>query len=134
MRMLLLTTLMIFTFSVSAGLYKWVDDEGNVHYSQKRPLGAQYKKLKAPATAPENSKSLYQQEKPKTAADTTLAAEKEKIKKLKADNCEQAKKSLSTYTVHRRFKDKSGKITYVDDKERAQRIKDAQKAITDYCE
>ena len=133
MRTLLLTTLMIFTFSVSAGLYKWVDDEGNVHYSQKRPLDAQYKKLKAPATAPENSKSLYQQEKTKTTADTTLAAEKEKIKKLKADNCEKAKQSLKAYTVYRRFKGKDGTVRTIDDKERAQQIKNAQKAIKDYC-
>lgn len=133
MRMLLLTTLMVLTFSVSAGLYKWVDDEGNVHYSQKRPLGAQYKKLKAPAAPPANSKALYQPVKTKTTADTTLAAEKEKIKKLKADNCEKAKKSLKAYTVYRRFKDAKGTVRTVDDQERALQIKNAQKAIKDYC-
>lgn len=133
MRILLLTTLMILTFSVSAGLYKWVDDEGNVHYSQKRPLGAQYKKLKAPTPAPADAKPLYQPVKAKTSADSALAAEAEKIKKLKADNCKQAKKSLNTYTVYRRFRDKNGKMTIVDDKERAQKINDAKKAIKDYC-
>ena len=60
MRIILLTTLMIFSSSASAGLYKWVDDEGNVHYSQKRPRDKQFKRIKAPAPAPENSKPLYE--------------------------------------------------------------------------
>lgn len=59
MRMLLLTTLMIFVSSASAGLYKWVDDEGNVHYSQKRPINKQFERLKAPAPSPDGSKPLY---------------------------------------------------------------------------
>lgn len=76
MKALLLMTMLIFTSSASAGLYKWVDDEGNVHYSQKRPRDKQFKRLKAPAAAPENSTPLYQPEKAKTTADDALASEK----------------------------------------------------------
>ena len=119
--------------TASAGLYKWVDNEGNVHYSQKRPSNKQYKKIKVPSAAPDDAKPLYQKEKPKTSADKTLDEQKAEIKKLKADNCEQAKKSLNTYTVHRRFKGKDGTIKYIDDNERALQIKKAQKAIEDYC-
>ena len=52
MKILLLTAMIIFASSASAGLYKWVDDEGNVHYSQKRPVNKQYERLKAPTSAP----------------------------------------------------------------------------------
>ena len=27
----------LFSVSVSAGIYRWVDDEGNVHFSDKAP-------------------------------------------------------------------------------------------------
>lgn len=133
MRMLLLTTLIIFASSASAGLYKWVDTEGNVHYSQKRPKNIQYKKLKAPSAAPVSSKSLYQAEKAKTSADGAFVEEEAKIKKLKASNCESAKKNLTTYTLSRRIRDKDGNVKILDDKDRAKQIEDAKKAINDYC-
>ena len=87
MRILLLTTMMIFAASASAGLYKWVDNEGNVHYSQKRPANQQFKKLKAPPPAPETSKSLYQSSEPAKPASSTAAAETAKNQKIRADNC-----------------------------------------------
>lgn len=133
MRMLLLTTLIIFASSATAGLYKWVDNEGNVHYSQKRPKNIQYKKLKAPAAPPVSSKPLYQAEKAKTSADGALVEEEAKIKKLRTDNCEKAKKSLNTYTVYRRLRDKDGNVRIIDANERTKQIEDAKKAIKDFC-
>ena len=134
MRILLLTTMMIFAASASAGLYKWVDNEGNVHYSQKRPANQQFKKLKAPPPAPETSKSLYQTSEPAKAASNTAAAETAKNLKIRADNCEKAKKNLNNFQVHRRMRDKEGNVTIIDDKVRASQIENAKKAISDYCD
>ena len=135
MRILLLTTLMIFSYSASAGLYKWVDDEGNIHYSQKRPPNQQFKRIKAPAPAPDGSKPLYQSQQPKQSkvGGDTAAAETAKNKKARATNCANAKKNLNAYQVYRRIKDKDGNVTVIDDKERASQIAKSKQAINDFC-
>ena len=134
MRMLLLTTMMIFASSAFAGLYKWVDDEGNVHYSQKRPIDKQFKQLKAPAPAPKNSKSVYQLKAPEKQSNNVVAAETAKNEKLRGENCTAAKNNLKTYTLYRRIRDKEGNVTNLDDNERAKRLEDAKQAISEFCE
>ena len=124
---------MIFASSAFAGLYKWVDDEGNVHYSQKRPKDKQYKRLKAPAPAPEDSKPLYQSTEKADKASKTMAAESANNEKVRATNCANAKKHLNSYTIYRRFRDKDGNVNVVDDNERAKQIKEAEQAIKDFC-
>ena len=135
MRILLLATMMIFASSASAGLYKWVDNEGNVHYSQKRPANKQFKSIKAPPPAPDDSKPLYQSSKPagKTSGGTA-AAETAKNEKIRAENCIKAKKSLNNYQIHRRMRDKDGNVTVLDDKVRAKNIENARQAISNYCD
>lgn len=133
MRILLLTAMMIFASSAFAGLYKWVDDEGNVHYSQKRPANQQFERLKAPPAAPDNDKSLYQSNEPTSTTDETIAAETAKNKKIREENCTQAKKSLSDYQIYRRIRDEDGNVTVLDDKVRATQIKRAKEAIRSYC-
>lgn len=134
MRILLLTAMIIFASSASAGLYKWVDDEGNVHYSQKRPADQQFERLKAPAPAPENSKPLYQTDTNKSKNTNTTAVETAKNKEIRATNCANAKKNLNAYQIYRRMRDKDGNVTVVDDKVRAQQIERAKQAINDFCD
>lgn len=133
MRILLLTTILLFATSASAGLYKWVDEEGNVHYSQKRPLDKEFKSIKAPPTPPQDAKSPYQSNEPKNDTSSTVAAETEKNLKIRAENCEKAKKNLSNFQIHRRIRDKDGNVTVIDDKVRAKQIEDAEKAISNFC-
>jgi len=134
MRMLLLTMIMIFATSASAGLYKWIDDEGNVHYSQKRPANQQFERLKAPPPAPDNAKPLYKSSAPAKTASKTAATETAKNKEIRAKNCAQAKKNLSNFQIHRRMRDKDGNVTTIDDNVRAKNIKNAQNAISNYCD
>ena len=134
MRIVLLTAMMIFASSASAGLYKWVDSEGNVHYSQKRPTNQQFERLKAPPPAPESTKPLYTTEKPAGEAGKTAASETKKNEEIRAANCKKAKENLNNYQVHRRMRDKDGNVTIIDDKERAKQIENATKAISNYCD
>jgi ABC-type proline/glycine betaine transport system ATPase subunit len=133
MRILLLTTMMIFASSAFAGLYKWVDDEGNVHYSQKRPLNKQFKKIKAPAPAPVNNTPLYQTDSKQNEANDTTATETAKNNEARAKNCANAKKNLNAYQVYRRIRDKDGNVKVIDDKEREKQIAQAKQAINDFC-
>ena len=133
MRILLLTAMMIFASSVFAGLYKWVDDEGNVHYSQKRPINQQSQSIKAPPPAPDNTKPLYKPSTPSATANKAVAAETAKNEKIRAENCARAKKSLANSQIHRRMRDKDGNVTVIDDKVRASNIEKAKEAIASYC-
>lgn len=133
MRILLLMTIMIFASSAFAGLYKWVDDEGNVHYSQKRPLGKQFKRIKKPAPAPESSKPLYQESSNKNKPKNVTASETAKNAKIREEKCKSAKENLERYTIYRRLRDKDGNITIVGDQERAKKIESAKQAINDFC-
>lgn len=137
MRTLILTTLLILSGTASAGLYKWVDNDGNVHYSQKPPRDQQYKQLKAPASAPTDSQPSYQTKTDKSvdsAKGNTAAAESAKNQKIRAENCEKAKKALNNYQIHRRVRDKDGNVTIIDNNERAKQIENAKQAITNYCD
>jgi len=132
MKVLLLTILMIFAGSAYAGLYKWVDNEGNVHYSQKRPLGKQYKRLKAPASAPENSKPLYSSSSKKSENDA-VSAETDKNAKLRQTNCARAKKHLNTYQVYSRIRGKDGVVRNIGAEERNREVNKAKQLISDFC-
>lgn len=134
MRILLLTTMMIFASSAFAGLYKWVDDEGNVHYSQKRPANQQFKSIKAPPPAPVSDKALYQSNTPAGKTGDTTATETAKNAKIRADNCEKAKKNLNNFQIHRRMRDKDGNVTVIDDKARESSIENAKQAISNFCD
>lgn len=133
MRMLLLTTLMIFVSSASAGLYKWVDDEGNVHYSQKRPINKQFERLKAPAPSPDGSKPLYNSIKQNKNKGGASPLKLQNSKNFVRIIVKGLKKNLESYTLYRRFRDKDGNITRVDDKERAKQIAEAKQAINEFC-
>ena len=134
MRTLLLMTMMIFASTSFAGLYKWVDNEGNVTYSQKPPREKQYKRLKAPNDAPENAKPLYPSTKLRKSKSTTLVTtQTARNEKIRATNCRNAKNNLNSYQLTRRVRDEDGNVTIVDDKERALQIDKAKNAINQFC-
>ena len=134
MRILLLTTLMIITSVASAGLYKWVDNDGNVHYSQKPPRDKQYKRLKAPADAPENASPLYKNTKLNKPGSKTTKTETAKNEETRASNCKKAKQNLASYQQSRRVRDKNGNVITLDDKARAKQIQNAKQAVSDFCD
>jgi hypothetical protein len=123
---------MMITSAASAGLYKWVDNDGNVHYSQKPPRNQQFKRLKAPPSGPENSKPLYNATTQKKSGNVA-EAEAAKNEKIRATNCKNAKSNLKSYQLARRIRDKDGKVITLDDNERAKQIEKAKKDINQYC-
>lgn len=134
MRILLLVTMILFATSASAGLYKWVDEDGNVHYSQKRPIDKKFKSIKAPPPPPQDAKSPYQSIAPQNKPSGTVTAETDKNIKIRAENCERAKEKLKNFQIYRRVKDEDGNIKEIDEKMRSAQIQDANKAISDFCD
>lgn len=129
---------------VNAASYKWIDENGNVVYSQQPPDEGPYEviqtvKPSAPssrtATPPSSSFATQtQQEAEERKVDKTVEQEVAKSAELRADNCKAAKHNLETYTVYRRIKNDQGEIVRLDDNERAKRIQEAKDAIKEFCD
>ncbi len=125
-----------------AATYKWVDDQGNVHYSQYPPPDKQYERLniKTPRPSPSSDPAPTGAAQPTTgttgSGTSTKLVEDElaKNKALREQNCKSAKKNLEIYTVYKRFKDKDGNIVRMDDAERQQKIDESKRNIEEFCD
>ncbi|AWF79882.1 DUF4124 domain-containing protein [Microbulbifer sp. A4B17] len=155
MRILLSLLIAVTATTVHAsGIYKWVDEDGVVHFGEqppgnaqvdviKKPKSERYKKWEAeqealssqkpveqpkpaPAKQPEKQPDLHQQEQQKTAQ---LEAA------LRARRCESARKSLNSLNAHSRISevDQNGNHRRLSEDERQQRISTAQQRILNNC-
>ena len=143
-RTLIVTSLIILLSPLAqAGVYKWVDEKGNVHYTQSPPPQGDYKSMKAPpppASGPAPYSSTQLDTDSKQAGDEanseskdTAVDETEKNAELRARSCETAKKNLQIYQVYRRIKGEDGEVKPLDDKVRQQKIEESKQAIQDFC-
>ncbi len=127
----------------SAAMYKWLDENGNVVYSQQPPPEGPYETIKAktpppasratPSPAPSFTAEVQKDEEERDL-DRKVEQEAVKSAQLRADNCKAAKHNLETYTVYRRIKNDQGDIIRLDDDERAKRIQEAKDAIKEFCD
>lgn len=145
----------------AAEVYKWVDENGGVHYSEAPPPAdaktkssvrvntrlpegaaeAQEQRAKAQADADKAEKDAADKAK-KDAADKGKKDKKDKDAKAIAQakeankaNCPQWRTDLATMGQHGRVRstDESGNITVMSEEDRQQRIDDTQKNIDTYC-
>ena len=147
----LLALICILTLTVStanAELFKWVDEQGKVHYSDQ-PAGEKAKsetKLNIPNqpaanTTPEDSKSWEEKEldfkkRRSAAADNQAKQQKEAQEaKTKRENCDKAKQNLSqleSIAAAYTYNEKTGR-TYLNPTQRAEATVAARKAVADWC-
>jgi len=157
---LLLSSLMAVT--VQAGMYKYVDEDGNVTYSQTPPSTGDYKSIKLPKEATRSGLSKEERDAARQKSrdaimgktidgdDTDSEAKadggdpskkeeklvKDETKKNKDERsrlCKQARESKTNLEIYRRFKDKDGNVVRYSDEERAKRLKNANEAIKQFC-
>ena len=142
------SVLLLMTAPVHAQLYKWVDEQGKVHYSDQPPSGKVKSEstlsLPSPpgaASSPDSGKTWQEKElefqKRKTGA-AEAEAKKQKAEqeaKTKRENCEKAKNQLSqlessapVYT----YDEKVGR-TYLNEAQRAEAIARARKSVAEWC-
>ena len=148
-RMLPLLLLLALGATANAeGLYKWVDSQGKVHYSDQPPADAkaQGQKLEIrnqPAASSGESPEQSLAEKVQASRKRKAEAEEAKQKqdkaaaetKQKQDNCIQATGHLRTLQQGTRLirYNAAGEREYLDDAARQQAILDAQKAVDTWC-
>ena len=143
----------------SAQLYKWVDADGRVQYSDKPPPGnIKAEKLSAPARAAAPAASDAKGAAPKDAAkagpkstaeqeqafrkrqlDAAKAQEEEGQKQAQArertENCRRAQAALSNLQIGGRLArvDEKGERVYMDDQQIAQETAKAQREAAAAC-
>ena len=129
--------------SAYAGTYKWVDQEGNVVYSQHPPAEGSYESIRVKPSnrKPANNQTRSSQNQKflddasKQRADKTkLKEEQDKNLELRKKNCDIAKKQLEYFMVQRRKKTEKGEYVNISDSERKERITEANQGIKDYCD
>jgi hypothetical protein len=129
---------MVTAGAASADAYRWVDEKGNVVYSQQKPTGEQTaERVPLPAKQPAieeegatpETKNRVKAKKPKTVQDLDPAVRK--------DYCDRAKQNvelLENSDPGTAFVAEDKTIVKFSDEERAQRLEKAREAVQAYCE
>ena len=144
--LVVLSISMMFSAADAAGIYKWVDEDGKVHYSQTRPPEHEAEKMRVPTRAPENT-STYKRPSLKTDKDdesddksdqaggAKQQADQGLSSEEKAKICARARKVLETLNSRGRVrqKDEQGNIVYMTEEQKQQRTQAEKDKIAKYC-
>jgi len=148
MRAIFILTITIFSLNAHAGLNKWVDAQGNVHYSDKVPQNVKVQSVPniagtgqaaAPATYSSKSYAEREAELKKSKQEKTEASEKKAQKEAQAEekkrNCVAAQNNLRMLEEGTRIMtyDANGEKTYLDDAAREQRLSESRQAVASNC-
>jgi len=144
MKKLLIALLLFFSSLANAGIYKWTDENGKVHYGDKPTAGGeelniQVKQSTAPIKSDE-TRAERRQRISDSMTDDRLERNKKKdeAKKKRAQlnrQCVQAKDRLKRYKQANRLYnlDKDGNRRILSDKSRDKSIANLQKEIRRKC-
>ena len=140
--------LSLISLNVHAGVNKWVDSEGKVHYSDAPPPEVKTETVRnisgkgqeeAPATYSTKSYAEREAEMKKSRQEKEEAAQKKAQQQADADakkrNCESARQSVRSLEEGGRIYtyDESGERSYLDDAARDRRLSEARKVVSTYC-
>ena len=130
--------------NVSAAMYKWVDEDGNTHYTQSPPPGDIQAETIAPPPRVNTKQAVEQlneqEEKASELRKQRLDAAEEQRKKdeelaRKQANCELARQRLESYTEPRvKFVQADGTRVRATEEERLEQIKTSQDMIDEFCD
>tara|TARA_R110002049_G_scaffold36386_2_gene116071 strand:- start:491 stop:910 length:420 start_codon:yes stop_codon:yes gene_type:complete len=137
--------LSLFATATFAEIYKWVDENGQTHYSQQAPrdIDATVIKTPPPPTIDPNiaqqqvDELIKQQE-----AEEQMRLEQRNQQHIAADkqiaqeeNCKAAQQQLQEYQNNpgRRVMDADGNVTHLAEEVRQQKIQESQENVTIYC-
>ena len=146
---LAIIALALTSLNAHAGLNKWVDADGVVHYSDTVPPGitksetvrsmAGKGQANAPATVSPKSVAEREAELKKAKQEKEDASQKKSQKDeeaaTKKNNCEAARENARALEEGGRIVtyDANGERSYLDDNARAQRLEEARKAVSANC-
>lgn len=143
---ILAAALALLAAPAGADLYKWVDAQGRVHYSDKPPPNTAQKSstvrapaaASAPAASAPQQKTLKEQElefRQRQTEEAEAAAKAQKEADMRAQNCTNARGNLATYTEGGRVVrfNAQGEREYLSDEDRAREIERWQREVNRWC-
>lgn len=128
--------------TVHAGnVYKWTDENGTIHYGDKRPEGMPTEVLKVESKSSALRPSLKQQInnlEEKEKQERLVQQEQNKAKEV-AENknlrCNQARNNLQTIENNARIRiEENGELRYMTPEEIAKKKEDMKKVIAEACQ
>ena len=140
-------TSILLTLAAPAEIYKWVDDEGKVHYGEKPPNTTTNKAVetikikddvstgdnqRANETLKKKSKSLDESRKKRKKEKKDTLAEKEKLAKTEKA-CKDAKKILTFYQHPRVALTEGDEYTWLDEEQKQVKIEQTKALIKKLC-
>jgi Domain of unknown function (DUF4124) len=125
------------TFAASSKIYKWTDEKGQVHFSERPKQGTQPEVIKPQIghsdpvnyATPSDDKAKNEK-KPESQADAEKKAPKD------SERCEAARKNLETLKTYARIriKGEDGEYKFLTPDEQQQKTDEATKAIEESCD
>lgn len=116
--------------SHAAGLYKWTDEQGTVHYTQIPPTERPAEVITPEPPPPAQPKEQADEEKlPEglSSADTANL-------RIRQQNCETARKNLAIYQSSEKVLQPDGTEMVLSNEMREAKIRETQAQIKLYCE
>ena len=122
-------------------VFRWTDDSGRVHYSEKKPRRLDSESIRIKNTASSDAPRLIEKLEQKRIIDSeakNAKTEEAPAAKQQAseDQCAQVRKNLETLTTTARIKKKdpdTQEVSYLDDQMRKSEQEQNQKFIELYC-
>ncbi|HEY5644311.1 MAG TPA: DUF4124 domain-containing protein, partial [Pseudomonadales bacterium] len=132
-------------------IYRWVDENGVVNYSQLKPRGVDAQAIATAGGGAEPAESRPAPAQPAAASSgQPLSPEQEKmleglraaeqsrqqeLAKIRAENCQQSRDVLARLTVRDRIRvrGEDGQYRIMPEDERQERISEAQRNVAQFC-
>lgn len=138
-RYTLLIGIAVFTTSASAAPYKWVDQTGQVHYSQVPPAHLKSKEINIAINPAKTNKSKAQEESV-SKEESSLKEDKQEKQRLaqlaqrRKESCTDAKHNLMVLENNNHVREKvDGEYIVLSQDERNKRIQRLTKQTGDLC-
>ncbi len=132
-------SLSLCSFAANSKLYKWVDDKGQVNYSQTKPTDFKASEVNAPppppSDAPDLNKPFADQIRSKSTSKNGSSSSSSTGNNSNDDACETARKNLSALQNNARikYKDTKGETVIMPDDVKKQKVEESQEQVKQFC-
>jgi hypothetical protein len=143
---ILLLACLLLPPAVPAEVYKWVDEEGRIHYGDARPRDGEAEVVPTPPPPPDeevlraNRRLDAFQETERTgdksrAQEAKEAARAEREERNREARCRAARQHLHVLGLERPLYhlDEQGNRAYLEDDQRAAEVAEVRKRVKEYC-
>ena len=134
------------TAALASDIYKWVDEDGNVHYGDK-PIGTQSERMAIASSATDparvnaatrataDARTAAAERREERIADEAARAEQRAEAEQRAQQCADARAAMQRFITARRVyqEDENGERVYLDDAERQAARDRVENQISEHC-